>query len=213
MVLLVEECLQDLLLLPEIARHRKRDIPTKDHPPETMETIKATALIGRMRVSVIFTIHIMINRSKDHNLPDLKCQTSMPYNQIPAAFEEEHQLRSISDHRKVDMARSSRYNLNLMFVVKLNLKQLYLKWLEMRLHSQMVIPNKDIKMMVMVGNIIKVHQISVLHLSKAMVTTINRMDLYHHHEVHQRRRGQAPALLVFQMAPSQASMVRLMVPL
>lgn len=79
MVLLVEECLRDLRLALEIANHHKEeDTPTRDHHPSThmqMAMIKAMALIGRTRVSVISTIHIMIN--KNHNLPDLKCQISM----------------------------------------------------------------------------------------------------------------------------------------
>jgi hypothetical protein len=100
-----------------------------------MVMIQATVLTGRMRVLVISTTHITINPSKDHNLPDLKCQTSMPRSQIPAVFEGEHQLRSTSDRHKVDMDKASRCSLNLMSVVKLNLKQLYLKWLEMQLRS------------------------------------------------------------------------------
>jgi len=60
----------------------------------------------------------------------------------------------------------------------------------------------------MEANIIKDRQINVAHLSKVMATTINsQMGFNHHHEVHQRRQGQALALLVFPVVPKRALMV------
>jgi hypothetical protein len=213
MDLLVEECPQDLPLLPEVAHHNKEHILTKDHHQLEIliQMIQATVLMDKVRASVISTIHIMINNNKDHNLPDLKCRTLMLRNQIPGDCGEEHQSRSISDHRKIIMVKSSRSNLSLISVAKRNLKQLYLKWLAMRLLSQTLIPSKDIRMMVIVVNTIKVRQINVAHLlSKDMDTMISRMDMCLHHEEHQRRQEQAQALVVSPMVPRQALMVFLM---
>jgi hypothetical protein len=150
----------------------------------------------------------MTNRSKDLNLPDLKCPTSMLVQLILEAIGGVHQSRSTSDRGKMDSHKLSLCSLNLTSVAKPSLKQLYLKWLVMRLHFQVVILSKDIKMMAMVANTTKGRQINVACLlSKATAMTINRLGSYRHHEVHQRRKGQARDLLVFQMGQSKALMV------
>jgi hypothetical protein len=210
MVPLVAECLQDLQLLQEIGLNQEEVILVRDQLQTHTRTvtIKATVLIVKMRVSVISTIRTMTNR-KDLNLPDLKCPTSMLVRLILEAIGGVHQSRSTSDRGKMDSHKLSLCSLNLTSVAKLSLKQLCLKWLVMRLHFQVVILSKDIKMMAMVVNTTKGRQINVARLlSKATAMTINRMGSYHHHEVHQRRKGQARrAFLVFPMGQSKALMV------
>jgi hypothetical protein len=213
MGLLVEGCPQDLPLLPEAAHHNREHILTKGHHPVVilMQMIQATVLMDKVRASVISTIHIMINHNKDHNLPDLKCRTLMLRIHILGECGEEHQSRSTLDHRKTIMVKSSRSNLSLISVAKRNLKQLYLKWLAMRLLSRTIIHSKDIRMMVTVVNTIKVRQINVAHLlSKGMDTMISRMDMCPHHEEHQQRQEQAQALVASPMVPRQALTVFLM---
>jgi hypothetical protein len=213
MGLLVEGCPQDLPLLPEVAHHNKEHILIKGHHlvEILIQMIQATVLMDKVRASVISTIHIMINHNKDHNLPDLKCRTLMLRNPTLGGCGEEHQSRSTSDHRKITMVKSSRSNLNLIFVVKRNLKQLYLKWLAMRPLSRTLIHSKDIRMTAMVVNTIKVRQLNVVRLlSKGMGTMISRTDMYHHHEEHQRHQEQAQALVVSRIIPRQALMGFLM---